>query len=437
MRFKDCIKIAKWDLKANKDYTFRIIVGFSVIIVSLFCSSMYALSYREYIFDFEEKNTNSCYYVKEINEDYTLEKYLAECKRWNMISEKIDISSSCITNYVNFPSFKDLNISKIKLQSGSKKYYDSGNKYKICNEYFGGQSYDISTCRFMEYSEEFDYISDNTKREFDQKYMSEEYLIGKMPDKRGEIMLSDLSLLCMGVPRDQQESLIGKKITLFYGEEVILKDYFLSGIYSAHVLSLRESDLISKFAINCFVTNFYEDQSISIHVNEIRYYLESFQKYSHEYNNMHTIDKAITGTRDANKYMIARKEMKVLHHIFLLVFLCVLFTVTICTRSIIYFYRKRIKYFIFILNILGITKKQVKSIIYIEILKLTLRSLIIGVYFGIMLILLVNNFYFNIINYKIGLEVNNILMIGGIIWIFILILCNNICTISSSGFDNL
>lgn len=417
MNLKDCIKIAFLNLSTGKKSVVKIICGFSVVVFILFSLGLYFCSYQQYIRNFDEETRKDCYFVRDVDKTYSVEQYNKIYRAWSLGEVDKKLSGTCVSNTVEIDGNNRWKSSKMQIEQ-SGNIYRADNIFATAADYFGENTYDISVCDLAAYTSGYDFIPDNIMRVLPLDGNNEEALVGTLPENPGEILLSDLTLLCMGIPTKQQKSLIGKELSLtLAGKEgnVKLENYRLSGIYSARFLPLYE-DYAVLFCVNRCVVNFRPEESVRIAVKEVRYYMESFDAYSENYGVICNEEKQIHGTDLADQYMIAKKEIRVVHQLLITICIFVLITMIICTKSMMRFFWIRNRKNLQIFRILGAQKNRLKVIVLIELLLMNMISLLIGGYLAIMLLNLVNGFYSDALGYSMSFRITNgLIAMGGVI----------------------
>lgn len=418
MSVSECAKIALRNLNVGKKMSIKIIIGLSAVIMLLFSMCIYQKTFDNQVREISVEHKNDCYLYEtaEVNsvKQYQKQKkgILENKKSWNVDEVCGFLPVSIYEEEDSFQNNREA-IKNARLVIAGKEY--AGKKEWLSDIQSTNKLYETDTVRVSFYDKDFSLFSNNVIEQYREQTGKENYLIGKMPDKEGEVIISDYLLGKFGIKQEEQKQYIGKKISLYVGKkgkDSYFEDYILTGIFDADMIGVREENSMVKYMEHIAV-NFKEKDCSNLIVpcgGEFRYYREDFQQLTDTYLLTQQKKAQVEMSVYGSLYSVFERQISVINKILEYIMLGFVVAVTVYITSIIYFFFQRNRVYFVMLRAIGIRRKCIYQITIFEILYLILSAMVIGICFGLLALLGLRRVY----EYAIGFDFRFTLPLIGI-----------------------
>lgn len=379
------MKVACWNMTAFRRQSIKIIIGMSTVILLLFCLSVYKFVFEKQIVKVKEDYKTNCYY----------EKYL-EQTGWEDYRKKITIlrrqkdlfgysESSVLADLTVLPEKKD---EAVDTQISRACLDIDGQEYVGRTEILSGirpekKFWKKDKVLLGIWQKGAEAFPDIVVEEFEKEHS---WLIGNLPEREREIMISDYMLEEFGIAREEQERLIGKKVKLYFdGKKYAAFDqYKIAGIFHVAILEGREKNSSIRNMQQIYV-NLDEVTRKNYRIDScvIRYYTENYDDLLVSSEKARRTDGEISLSLYGDIYLTMSNQLGTINDILSYVIVGFLFAVTVYLVCILYFFFQENREFMFMLRAVGMKRSYVMKIMFNEILLFSLVSLIIGCYIGL------------------------------------------------------
>lgn len=385
MRVNECLKVACWNLSAFRRQSIKIIIGMSTVILLLFCMSAYKIVFKKQILKLKEEYRTDCYCEKYM-EETGWENYRKEMAVLKQRQNLFGYSESCVlADLTVLPEKKDeivdTNISRVCLDIDGQEYTGrTGILAGIRPEKKPWKTDEILLGLWQKGAGAFPNI---VVEEFEK---DQPWLIGNLPEREREIMISDYMLEEFGIVREEQERLIGKEVTLYFDSKKYsaFDHYIISGIFQVKILEEREKNSSIKNMQQIYVNlDIATRKNYKIDSCVIRYYSDSYDDLLVSSEKARKTDEEIGLSLYGDIYLTMSNQLGTINDILSYVIVGFVFAVTVYLVCILYFFFQENQEFVFMLRAIGMQKSCTLKIIFGEILFFSLTSLIIGCYIGL------------------------------------------------------
>lgn len=432
MKLADLVKIALYNIRAGKQMVKKIVFGMVVINILIICFVTIITSYFNYKDRLEQKHKSDCYYYLPIEEQIlsstALKKIQNQGKRLN---EKYCAQESAILcNLGSIDETAEFTAGKIKMVLDGNvckavykhTLYSKTNFYKNVDERYKAIEFAVFYSGMTIFP---DYLKSSYGKEF---------MVGEYPDSPGEIMVDDYILSVYGLD-EKYDELIGKTISfLYYDDErknYIFKDYKLTGIFSGDILSKRENVYTSDMHIEHIYINVREEDMEQFHITygSIRCYFNTYTEYVSHYGNVAALlqldlDNVLFGEEEIK--LTAKGMTYCIIHFFMenigrLLFMIAAVIVLVITFSILYifkFYMDRQKKYRIMLSYIGMENRDEGVVAFIETFFMFLVASIIGIYFSVVFLLVLNYITRILLDFAIVISVTNCILSVLCSWLY-------------------
>ena len=414
MRVKDKVQIAFWNLGAGKQMMKKMIFGMVFVFMIIFCFLMVMQSYFAYIEGFNQKHVTDCYYYSEIGSqelaENVIEGLVAGSHEMQEKYHAVETSVLCTL---------DLTEGEELLAAGNMGLILNGETCQAVNYYVSqrkmyqsiqGNSSPVSVGLYQPGMAVF---ADKITKEYGKGY-----LMGSYPERPGEIMLDTHILEVFGV-ENIEESLLGTKVSISFineeTEEIILRDYTLTGIFQAELLSYRESVFTRDVHLeHIYINLFLEDRErFIISGGSIRYYFHDYMEYVENYENMDSIlrlnlaevyeseDSQVKLTGKGMEYSLLYWIMDHIGKLLLLIAGVIGLIITFSVGYMFQFYRDRNARYFSMLQDIGMEKRDRRWIGSMEMGTIMLLATVLGIYLSAIFLLLLNMVTKQILDFQI------------------------------------
>ncbi len=381
MKKKDCIYIAINNILSMKKTSLKIIIGLITIVVILLSIGYYTIlvNYSIRVVNDKSKNLAFNYYIGS--------NYINPNKLNNILENVDEVNGYRINAYVDLVSDVDYFNT---LSSSMDNYYIEidGVKHKGENDYSNRfKKEDVGYKDKSIFNVTFDvvgfvnandvFLSKNEMLEFKKKHFDENFLKGELCKNPKEIIMSDYIIEKFGVNKNEQDSLIGKEITIGKVGNSLYKPYLegykLTGIFNADIVNMQ-----SIADAHAYVTvsknkslNFYK--YITMIFSDDFYDVEKANVILADYFDI----KAVM-SEEATLFSLLQKQQIILYFVLSIILGAISFAIFISILNIVSFYfNKKIRY-LSLLKSIGMSNKNILNILLYELYILNIFSLIIG-----------------------------------------------------------
>lgn len=378
------IKIALWNIYAFKQLSRKLLIGFSTVILLLFCLFEYKETFGQQLGAIENEYQTNCY----------LEKFITS-ENWNEFDKEILALRQQKSDIQYIETSVLANISLISKEENdfaetliSHAHIDiDGCDYRGNSEILSGimsrrkdwNTDKITMGLWQNDSTAFPSVVVN-------RFAKEnEWFRGRMPEREREVILSDFVLEEFGIAKAEQEELIGKEITLYLGDTnmVAFEKYCLTGIFSVEILSEREKHSMVSSMQHIYINmDTMSRNKYVLNGGVIRYYIDGYENLLASSKKAEKVDDMISISTYGNIYEVMSKQLSAINEILGYIIIGFVFSVTIYLLCIMYFFFQQNHAFTFMLRAIGMQRRCVNLIIFWELLFFLIISMIIGVYFG-------------------------------------------------------
>ena len=413
MRISECAKIAFRNLMVAKKMSIKIIIGLSAVVMLLFSMTMYQQTFENQIDRIAIEHKSDCY-LQEIQNIKNIKSYknqkesiFADKEEWNIEEVcgliPVNIKKSDEKENIDLSQYKDMAIRNAKIVLDGKEY--QGRPEWLTDMQSEDKNYATDTIEVDFYDKDFKVFSSNIIHQYQKETGNEHYLIGSLPAKEGEMIISDYMLEKFGIEQDKQKQLIGKNISLYMGEKEnvpYFEEYILSGIFDAELIEIREKNSVFKHTTQIMVCFWEEDYNKLEFPNgaEIRYYNEDFKQLTESYllakQKKETVEMSVYG----KIYSVMEQQISVINKILEYIMIGFVIAVTVYITSIIYFFFQRNRTYFVMLRAIGVRDNCIYYITLFEVLYFILCALVIGEYFAVLVLFGLKKVY----EYTIGFD---------------------------------
>lgn len=388
MKWQECVKVAFWNIKAYKRSSVKIVMGLTIVIVLLYCLISYKCVFDQQILSLKSQYKSDCY----------LEKYV-ECISWDEYEEEITnlrkqkniigYSEGCVLN--NLINNNERNDTK-RNQISSAYLCVNDQVYNGRSEILAGinpqnEFWSTDCILIGVWENDFPALPENVIEAYEEngKY----YLTGRLPQNEKELLVSDYMLEQFGIAENEQERLIGSKITLYFDnkENEFFDNYILTGIFHAPVIEQRDKNSISANLQHMYLNlDTKTKRSCNISSAVIRYYVSDYEHLIKCGELARKTDNRINISLYGGIYEVLSKQISSINDILTYIIIGFVFGVTIYLICVLYFFFGQNCGFNSMLKAMGMNNKNIKMIIANELVILCFVSLMIGVYVGMFML---------------------------------------------------
>lgn len=417
MRIKDKVTIAFRNLSAGSRMVRKMIFCMTFVMMILFCSLTIIQSYHVYSEEFNQKHAADCYYYTELGNqvitDDTINDLLTQSRTVQERYHASEVSVLCTIQ----PRSMDmqLEVGNTNLALGDETY-QAVNYFLYQRKLYQDIRWESSPFVCALYKKEMSVFTDKITAEY-----GEGYLLGNYPENPGEIMLDTYLLEVYGV-KDIDEYLLGTTVSVCCTEEgteeIVLKDYILTGIFQSNLLSYRESKLTADSHLEHVYVNLRtEDEArFMISSGSVRYYFENYAEYVLNYDNTNNIlqlnvsevyesdDTEMKLTGMGMEYCLLYWIMDHIGKLLLLVAAVIGLIITFSVFYVFQFYRNRNKRYLSMLLNIGMEKKDRRWIFSVEMFAVILAATVLGIYLSAVFLLLFNAVTRQVLNFNVTFD---------------------------------
>lgn len=410
MKLKQLVEISYICICCNKKETRRLYYGLILVVLIIVVFGTYLFSINSQKNGFMNEYGQACY-VTYVFDDECTYKDIQEKKenfKKDMGSDVKEISSfGDVSLEITNNNVKENN--KIKMKIGNKNF-----KVDAAESFDSAHPYAKSWSNINIYDSDTNFFPTTLEK----KGMSNIYYEGELPKEKGEIFLSDYFLQCMGVLQEEQTDLIGQDITLC-NRGVTCKGYKLSGIFYADKLEKRESAEMLNKQFAQILINFRLDDAKKIRIDKLTYrcYFSSYEQYLSLKNRKKKIVQyeGPYYTKDGEVYGFMNREIQLFNTFLTYISGLACVSILACLFGVLHFFWinnfRRSQLFIY----LGMNLKDIYKVYGLEILIIVIPAVMIGGYLGVLMLLLLNILYRDIVSMPLGINPTIIcsLILGG------------------------
>ncbi len=399
MKITDLISVAFYNIKANKDISKKIVYGMSMIIILLLCFTVIIYSFYEHRTSFNKKYQSDCYFFLNIVEQDMTRNRIRELlyKDWNDVKQYSSDNIITICNIMNKSG-------KARATAGKMKVILAGKQYKANFSFrtIGSQSLveninnSNSVIEFAAYDKGMNIFPS----------FIDDKIVGKYPESEGEIMLDSYFLDVFGI-RDPIERILGSKVSFLCiddkKQKCLLENYKITGVFESDLLEKRESNYTSDLHLEHIYVNLKHKDNINFKISHgsSRYYFDDYSKFMENYSrpeklidlDVQSILSNEGGVQVTPKaveycaiYFLMGNVGKVLIIVAVVIALIILFSLLFLFE----FYANRQKDYKIMLGYIGMKKFHKKVLSAVELLIFLLISFVLGGYFSIILLRIIN-----------------------------------------------
>lgn len=432
MRNKDIVVIALRNLSAGKQMVKKIIFGMMFIVMILICFLTIVQSYFDYISEFNNNHVTDCYYYTEVKnqriEDNAIGELLKHSDKTKEHYNAKEVSILCTIQLKD--TEKELVAENTNLIIDGKTY-NATYKYVNNPKIYQNIQWKNSEVPIALYQKELSVFADKIVSQY-----KGDYLVGEYPENPGEIMLDTYILEVYGI-ENQYESLLGTTVSIQYKnedtQEIILKDYKLTGIFQGNLLSVRESEMTQDWHLEHIYVNLLPEDQLSFEIlyGSIRYYFDDYIEYVKNYEHMESILKLdISNVYESGgiETRLTEKGMEycllywVMDNIGKLMFVIAIVVGLIITFSVFYifqFYRDRNANYFSMLKNIGMEKQDRRWIFSIEMSVVILVATLLGIYLSVVFLLLLNVIMKSILNFSVVMHIKTSAVAIIVSWLYL------------------
>lgn len=414
MRVKDRMRIAVQNLKAGRQMVGKIIFGMTFVLVLLLCSLMSIQSFIVYTSEFNDKHGADCYYYELIEDREISDTWIVSLTEHSRKEKERyhagEVSVLCTIR----PRWgeEQLEAGQIGLALEDNIYqigeYSIFNRKPYQNIY--GKMAPIEIALFQVGISEF-------AEKLTEQYRGA-YLLGSYPEKPGEIMLDTHIMEVYGI--EAKEELLGKKVSIYVldADEVLLKDYILTGILQADFLSVRESLTADDYHLEHIYANPCKEdrERFIVSRGSIRYYFENFEEYvknceKRDYilrldiSQVYSADnRGIKLTEKGIEYCLLYWIIRSVGKLISLIAVGVGIIITFSIFYLVEFYRSRNTRYFAMLEAIGMEKRDRIKIFSVEMCLIMSMATILSVYLSFLFLTLMNFFTMQALEFHMVLD---------------------------------
>ncbi|MBD5088301.1 MAG: ABC transporter permease [Clostridiales bacterium] len=423
MSLRECTVIAIRNIKLEKKMSLKIIIGLALIIMLLFSVITYWNIFSQQKKDIIEKHKSNCYFYKllETEQLYNYENTEPYNKYKQFGIEEVSFLNKLYIYADNKEAQLDNEDDNHILIENSELIIE-GNTYKGKKEWQRStgrkkELYEIDELRFATYFSEFVWFPAKVISQFQKEKKQEPYLTGKLPEKEGDILISDYILKCFGIEEKEQSLIIGKNISICLKEQknkLVLENYKITGIFDADILDVRERNSLNPHfeQIGVILKNSDKKRAKLYGMNEIRYYCKNYIELQKIQNEIKKKGEDVALSFYADIYIFFNKEIHVINIILTYIIIGFVIAVVVYITSIIYFFFQKTKKYFMTLIAIGMRNKYIYSIVSWEILFLVSIAAIIGIYFAVIGLLGIQILYRYSMNLQLELKLPTLIIAG-------------------------
>lgn len=429
---KDKIKIIYLNLKAGRSMVCKLVIGMSFLVALLFCSLSVIYSYFCYMREFEKKYIADCYYYENIDTSEVTGDWAdnllrdAEEKRTTYCAEQEVILLPIESNRED----GELTAGETNIVIDKKTHRIDD--YYIYNRKAYQNIYDSDSYIEMAlYRNGITVIPKTIIPAYDKEAG---WVVGRFPENPGEIMLDTYILKLYGIEGNDSD-IIGKNITIAQktaqGETVILQEYEISGILQAEYLMKRENlDETDIHFEHIFINLRDSDMSrFRVAGGTVRYYFDNYMDYIHNYEKLEELlrlnleqiyaetDTNIKLTGNGIQYSLLNWLMNDVGRILIALIAVFCIVDMFSTGYILEFYRKRNEKYLSMLEAMGMVREDRKQIFGGEVSVIMLLATLLGCYVSVVILLIMNSFVRQILDFSLAVNVIPVGAAIGISWI--------------------
>lgn len=374
-----------WTMKKQFLSYWIILISISTLLTTIMIFSKAILSEYNRIIN-EMISTNSIYVCLSLDEEGRMvqddnSRLCDQIIKNKHISEGLDYSEIDLYEYFNDSKLGNVDIENITIAMDGKEYagindysYDFEVKKHISNE---RDKYLFSVPFRVQIRDlKSDFISDNVRKEFAYRYPKHSmFICGRENENANEIMISEYMLKRFGIV-DHYEQLLNKKITIAVNGQDFIKEYTLVGILSEELFRVSYMSESSQFIIAGDPEIYKKYKCIWI---TREFGIDSFANAS---SVMKELDKVGYGEYDTTmffyQYEISDKLRLVTNRFVLLFISLIVIALFIKLISNIYMSTKKRIPYLGVLQALGMIKKDVLTVLGMELGCILLMSQIIA-----------------------------------------------------------
>lgn len=415
MRVRDRIRIAFQNLRAGRQMVGKIIFGMTFVLVLLLCSLMSIQSFIVYTSDFNDKHGVDCYYYEVIEDQEISDTWIVSLTEHSQKEKERyhaeEVSVLCTIR----PRWGEE-----QLEAGQIGLSLEDNIYQITEHFiFNRKPYQNIYGKMapIEIALFQDGISESADK-LTEQYQGA-YLLGSYPEKPGEIMLDTHILEAYGI--EAKEELLGKKVSIYVldTDEVLLKNYILTGILQADFLSVRESLTADDYHLEHIYANLCKEdrERFIVSRGSIRYYFENFEEYvknCEKRDYILRLDISQVYSADNRGINLTEKGVEycllycIMHSVGRLMALIAVGVGIIITFSIFYlveFYRSRNARYFAMLEAIGMERRDRVKIFFAEMCLMMLVATSFSVYLAFLFLTFMNFFTMQALEFHMVLDV--------------------------------
>ncbi len=429
MRLVDRIKVARQNISAGKSLVWKMIFGMMFIVMLVISFTVLINSYFAYIQEFTVTNAGDCYYYNEYRD-----ANISADKAEEMINKAIAAGNekgACETTILYTISYNDdeisLETSKVHLQVDGQ-LYEHKSKYVYDNKFYEDLYNKSAHIDMLLYGSDI-----NAFPQVTQRLYKSDYLIGRLPDNSGEIMLDTHVMQVYGI--SDYDNLLNSKVSITYqrddGEVLLIEDYVLTGIFKSEIIGSREGTNTPDLHREHIYVNLKQEDMSDYYIvyGSERYYQKDYLDYV---KNCDYVDELLRLDFDAiedrepgmqltpkgTEYCLLYWLMNDLGRLFIIVAVVISVIITFSIFYIFRFYKSRNEKYFSMLENIGMNRRDRRSIFAIEIGMIVIVATMLGIYLSATFLLLVNLLLKSILSFSISVNVP--LCIVGILlsWIY-------------------
>lgn len=399
MKGRDCIRVALWNLMAFKRQSIKIIIGMTTVVILIFCIMGYYLVFRQQMRKLESNYQPGCYVEKDI-ESVSWEKYqqimntlgereteIPYAERSVLVAlsllpeaeEAAEVGTEEAEEAKEAEEAVETKISHAAMTIDGKNYIGKSDILSgIRPEKEAWSTNQVNIALWTD-----SHLFPSAVRE--QHEHGNNWYMGRLPEQEGEVMISDAMLKEFGIALEEQEKLIGKKMTLFLenNKYTAFENYTLTGVFEAPILKTREQTSIYDYMQHIYVNLDARTKELyKIDRGSIRYYTETPDELLACYEQAEKIDEDFMLSRYGDIYETMSGQVAAISEILLYVLMSFIFTVTVYMLCVLYFFFQQNSSFMSLQRVLGMPERNVFQIIFWELLFFCIFSLVLGIYIG-------------------------------------------------------
>lgn len=389
MKGRDCIRVALWNLMAFKRQSIKIIIGMTTVVILIFCIMGYYLVFRQQMRKLESNYRLGCYVEKDI-ESVTWEEYQQIMNTLGERETEIPYAERSVLVALSLlPETEEVEpeeAEEVETKISHAAMTIDGKNYIGESDILSGihpEKEVWSTDRVNIALWTDSHLFPSAVRE--QYEHGNDWCMGRLPEQEGEVMISNAMLKEFGIAPEEQEKLIGKKMTLFLEDKkyTAFENYTLTGVFEAPILKTREQTSIYNYMQHIYVNLDARTKELyKIDRGSIRYYTETPEELLACYEQAEKIDEDFMLSIYGDIYETMSRQVATISEILLYVMMSFIFTVTVYMLCVLYFFFQQNSSFMSLQRVLGMPERNVLQIIFWELLFFCVLSLVFGIYIG-------------------------------------------------------